>query len=210
MFELSRDPACITIFSSIDRHAGKLHEIHGSFLPYKNPYQTLYDVSYPKLKALTYQLFHGEWEERLRQSPKADTYRKIKASMKYEVYLDHGVRSERVTMTKLRTSDHKLMIEDMRKMRPKPPREERNCFMCHDMVEDEAHFLTECQLYGSYSHHWGGIQDQVPQIAALGNAQKFGYIMVQENPDVLKKVLRMVYKLTQFRKFMYETFYQQK
>ncbi len=209
-FELSRDPACTTIFSSIDRHAEELHKIHGSFHPFKNPYQTLYQISYPKLTALTYQLFHGEWKKKLEQSPKADTYNTIKGGMKYEPYLDHKNRRERVAMTKLRTSDHKLMIEDMRKLRPKPPREERTCFMCHDKVEDETHFLTECHLYGSYGHHWGGIQDQVPQIATLSNAQKFEYIMVQEDPEVLKKVLKMVYKLTQFRKFMYETFYQQK
>ena len=129
--------------------------------------------------------------------------------MKYEPYLDHKIRRERVTMTKLRTSDHKLMIEDLRKWRPKPPREERTCIMCHGKVEDETHFLTECRLYGSYAHHWGGIEGLVPRVAVLGNAQKFEYVMVQEDPEVLKRVLKMVYELTQFRRFMFETFYQQ-
>ena len=92
--------------------------------------------------------------------------------MKYEAYLNHTNRKERVSMTKLRTSDHKLMIEEMRKQRPKPPREERSCFMCHDKVEDEAHFLTECRLYGSYTRHWGGIIDQAPHIAQLDNTKK--------------------------------------
>ena len=112
-------------------------------------------------------------------------------------------------MTKLRTSDHKLMIEELRRRRPKPPREERTCFMCHDKVEDEIHFLTDCRLYGSYDQHWGGIQEHVPQIRTMNNAQKFEYIMIQEDPEVLTKVLKMVHELTQLRKFLYETFYDQ-
>ena len=156
LFELTRDPSCITLFRSIDRHAAELHRIHGQFLPYANPYENLYKISYPKLKLLTYQLFHNEWVKKLSSSPKADTYRKIKAGMKYEKYLDHPIRKERVCMTKLRTSDHKLMIEEQRHYRPKPPRPERTCYVCHDKVEDEIHFLTECNLYGFYNRHWGG------------------------------------------------------
>ena len=209
-YELSRDPTCITIFSSINRHTSDIHELYGSFLPYKNPYQNLYDISDLKLRRLTYQLFHNKWQKTLEESPKADTYRKIKAGMKYEAYLNHTNRKERVSMTKLRTSDHKLMIEEMRKQRPKPPREERTCFMCRDKVEDEAHFLTECRLYGSYARHWGGIIDQAPQIAELDNIKKFEYIMIQEDGEVLLKVLKMVHDLTIFRKFMYETFFHQK
>ena len=39
--------------------------------------------------------------------------------------------------------------------------------------------------------------------------KKVEYIMIQEDPEILKKVLKMVYELTQFRKFLYETFYDQ-
>ena len=52
--------------------------------------------------------------------------------------------------------------------------------------------------------------DLVPQLSALTNAQKFEFIMIQEDPEILNKTLRMVYDLTLFRKFMYENFYQQK
>ena len=130
--------------------------------------------------------------------------------MKYELYLNHTNRRERVAMTKLRTSDHKLMIEELRRIRPKPPREQRTCFMCHGEVEDETHFLTECRLYGSLSHHWGGIYDLAPQLSTLTSAQKFEFIMIQEDPEILGRTLRMVYDLTLFRRFMYDFFYQQK
>ena len=82
--------------------------------------------------------------------------------------------------------------------------------MCLDKVEDETHFLTECRLYGSLGRHWGGIYDLAPQLSALTNAQKFEFIMIQEDPEILNRVLRMVYDLTLFRKFMCENFYQQK
>ena len=43
----------------------------------------------------------------------------------------------------------------------------------------------------------------------MNNARKFEYIMIQEDPEVLTKVLKMVHELTQLRKFLYETFYDQ-
>ena len=39
IYELSRNPACTSIFSSIDRHAADMHKIHEYSKPYKNPYQ---------------------------------------------------------------------------------------------------------------------------------------------------------------------------
>ena len=82
--------------------------------------------------------------------------------------------------------------------------------MCRGEVEDETLFLTGCRLYGSLNRHWGGMYDLVPQLSTLTNAQKFEFIMIQEDPGILNKTLRMVYDLTLFRKFMYENFYQQK
>ena len=57
-------------------------------------------------------------------------------------------------MTKLRTSDHKLIIEVGRHQRPIIPREEQQCYMCTTEIEDEVHFLTKCNLYGSKNHFW--------------------------------------------------------
>ena len=46
-------------------------------------------------------------------------------------------------LTKLRLSDHKLMIEEGRRKRP---REERKCKTCNK-IEDEIHFLLDCDKY---------------------------------------------------------------
>ena len=50
------------------------------------------------------------------------------------------------TLTKLLLSDHKLMIEEGRKMRPKIPRNERIYNTC-DRIEDEIHILIEYEKY---------------------------------------------------------------
>ena len=72
----------------------------------------------------------NKWKEKIAESNKADTYVKFKPDMKFESYLYHNNRKERVMMTKLRLSDHKLMIEVGRHSRPLIPRLDRKCYMC--------------------------------------------------------------------------------
>ena len=141
-YETKRPHTSTTFLSSIDRHTEELHNIQGSFYPYSNPYQNLFELSREKQKLLTYEIFHKEWKERINQSKKADTYKLFKPTMKLETYLSHPNRKERVTMTKFRVSDHRLMVEEGRwKNIPRP---DRKCYMCHEQVEDEVHFLTNC------------------------------------------------------------------
>ena len=55
----------------------------------------------------------------------------------------------RITLTKLRLSNHKLAIETGRYVRPYKKLEERICPrpICKKDVEDEIHFLTPCSVY---------------------------------------------------------------
>ena len=55
----------------------------------------------------------------------------------------------RVPVARLRTSTHTLRIETGRYNLPMPiPAEERYCWFCQNsLVEDECHFLFECNLY---------------------------------------------------------------
>ena len=49
---------------------------------------------------------------------------------------------------RLRTGAHHLAIETGRWSRPSVPREDRKCLYCDaGVVEDELHFLFECQAY---------------------------------------------------------------
>ena len=119
-----------------------MSNIANNFQPYADPYINIYEIE--DLRAVTNQIFTNEWKEKVRTSTKCDTYRLFKDTMKFENYLKHQNRKERVAMTKLRISDHKLMIEQGRHTRPTTPRDERFCHICKNTVEDETHFLTEC------------------------------------------------------------------
>ena len=53
-------------------------------------------------------------------------------------------------MTKLRVSSHRLSIESGRWSNPNPtPLSERNCLFCN-LLEDEYHFVLECNLYNTF------------------------------------------------------------
>jgi hypothetical protein len=112
-------------------------------------------------------------------------------------------------LTKLRLSDHKLEVEVGRHNRPLVPRLERKCHMCPDSVEDEIHFLTDCRLYGNRDKYWDTIYNRVPQISTHSNTDQFIYIMTQDDTELTKIVLKMVYEWMTFRKFLHENFFHQ-
>ena len=84
------------------------------------------------------------------QKNKLRTFRKFKTIENYECedYFRQvtNVR-HRITLTKLRLSNHKLAIETGRYVRPYKKREERICPICKKDVEDEINFLTLCPAY---------------------------------------------------------------
>lgn len=74
------------------------------------------------------------------------TYALFKTTPGFETYLDEiSCVKERTALTKFRISNHKLMIEKGR--HSKIDRELRFCPFCPNRVEDEKHFLLECQTY---------------------------------------------------------------
>ena len=50
---------------------------------------------------MTDEIFHNQWKGKLTASTKCDTYRLFKDTMKFETYLLHSNRKERVAMAKL-------------------------------------------------------------------------------------------------------------
>ena len=80
------------------------------------------------------------------QYSKAKLYLTHKDRPYLEPYL-HLVKNRklRVNFTKLRLTDHKLMIKVDRHR--KIPREERICPICSTEIEDEIHFLIKCNVY---------------------------------------------------------------
>ena len=94
-------------------------------------------------------IFHqGSFSEIQREGSKLRTYRLLKTSLGYEQYLSeiHNVE-QRTALTKLRLSNHPLMIEKGRHL--KIERNARFCPFCPNKVEDEKHFLLECKPFSS-------------------------------------------------------------
>ncbi len=91
------------------------------------------------------------WENCKSASPKLSFYHSCKTQFVREPYLDlcKGF-SRRYSTTKLRISSHDLQIE--RGRYHNVPREQRNCEWCKtsmglDTIENETHFLFNCDLY---------------------------------------------------------------
>ena len=84
------------------------------------------------------------------QKNKLRTFRKFKTIENYKCddYLRQVTNVQnRITLTKLCRSNHKLAIETGRYVRPYKKPEERICPICKKNVEDEIHFLTLCPTY---------------------------------------------------------------
>ena len=192
----------------MQKHFHKIRNITNSFQPYADVYLNIYEVE--DLRSVTNQIFLDEWKEKLGNSTKCDTYRLFKDTMKFENYLHHKNRKERVAMTKLRISDHKLMIEQGRHTRPITTREERFCYMCKTVVEDECHYFTDCKLYGDQDKFWQDIYAKFPQTTHLNSKEKFTFLMTQEDPEVTQLTLKKNLEWQQFRTFMCDYFYQPK
>ena len=80
---------------------------------------------------------------------RATTYREV-TKLQYcnPLYNTFLMERRRITITRWRLSCHQLKIETARYMKPKPPREERKCFICN-IMEDEKHALFTCK-----AHEW--------------------------------------------------------
>ena len=84
------------------------------------------------------------------QKNKLRTFRKFKTieTYKCEDYLRQVTNvQQRITLTKLRLSNHNLAIETGRYVRPYNKPKERICPISKKDVEDERHFLTLCPAY---------------------------------------------------------------
>ena len=88
------------------------------------------------------------WLGEINHSPKAMSYAMFKTTIYSEKYLILVKNTkDRIALSRLRLSNHNLMIEKGRHLRPRIERNERKCFLYKDEIEDEKHFITKCPLY---------------------------------------------------------------
>ena len=118
-----------------------------------------------------------------------------------EEYLKH-IKDIRYikTLTKFRLSDHKLMIEEGRKQRPRINRADRLCLFC-SKLEDEIHFLIYCKRYKEErTEMYEKIEKFFPNFRRIIDSKsKFIFLMSQENIDTTKIIATYIHRWYQIR-----------
>ena len=137
------------------------------------------------------------WKNKLKTCTGGIYYLNFKQNIFYEKYLDNvSMRKTRIVLSKIRLSDHKLVIEQGRKTKPKTPKSDRICPLCNNgvnkTIEDEVHFLFDCS-WRKYTAHkekfLNEIYKMIAQVKNLGRRQKFLFIVSCEDPNVIKSLL---------------------
>lgn len=111
------------------------------------------------------------WNDRIQNSTRAKTY-SLFSEFSYKIYLDViKVEKFRTAFSRFRMSSHRLQIEVGRWHKPQPvPLNERKCLYCN-IIEDEFHFVLECQKYNDIrkryinKYYWG--RPNIPKFVEL-------------------------------------------
>ena len=133
-------------------------------------------------------------------------YNTFKHVFLYEPYLNNiTVKTDRVSFTKLRVSNHKLQIELGRYHKPnKIPAEERFCLVCSgNHIENAFHFLMDCNGYeDTRRKFYAEISETVPEFIDMSSEDQFNFIMRagEGEGDICCIVASFVHKCFQIRK----------
>jgi hypothetical protein len=172
---------------SIENTANKFNDNLKTLL---NKEIDIYQLSKYKLKQYILSLYCDKWKNMISNSSKADTYKVFKITPKFEKYFECIKNIKHLkAFTKLRLSDHNLMIEEGRRRRPILPRNERLCNTCNKL-EDEIHFLIDCDKY-KYERleKFKTITEEVPNFELMPDSKaKFIFLMTQENEKILNLI----------------------
>ena len=126
------------------------------------------------------QKWHAQlWDDHNQENGnKLRTYRLCKEELCAENYVRLNIpRLEK--QTKLRCGVLPLHIELGRRCRPKKPLEERVCTLCNSgKIEDEIHFLTECDLNVDIRNDlYDAALASMPNIAQISHIDQYKSLM---------------------------------
>jgi hypothetical protein len=128
-------------------------------------------------------------DNRVIRRNKLRTYRKIKTDFKGEQYL--YADADKISLSnliKIRVSNCILNIEKGRYL--KLPVEQRICQLCHTDVEDEFHFLMNCdKLIHKRVTLFRNISNIVPSFKTMSDVEKFMFLLNSHDLDVCKVVI---------------------
>ena len=128
---------------------------------------------------------------------KLRTYSLMKNNLGIENYLTRTMNTKhRSALSKFRLSNHELMIEVGR--HKGVPKEERFCPLCpNPAVEDEIHFLINCQSFNTLRKDiFGNNVMEILGTPFYTNNEKFTLIM--EHPSIA--LAKFIFKAMEFRK----------
>ena len=98
-------------------------------------------------------------------------------------------------------SNHSLLIEKGCHSRPPLERNNRKCFICKSLVEDERHFLVKCPLYENQRDMLFQICRENCQLfdSLISEDEKFVFIMTNEDVRVMRGVAKYISDTFKFR-----------
>ena len=121
----------------------------------------------------------------LNENNKLFLYKNIKVKQDQEFYLKYHNFETRRLFTKIRISDHNLLIEKGRYL--KIPRDNRTCPTCKTL-EDENHFLLHCQINNVLRIKlFNDMAIDNPMFPNLSDTQKLVILLNPSNINQVKK-----------------------
>lgn len=145
-------------------------------------------------------IFHQtEFHKMQQDTAKLRTFSKIKTEIGIEKYLTnvHNI-TDRISLSKLRLSNHRLMIEVGR--HKKIQRQNRICPFCPSNIEDEIHFITTCPVYYTIRN---ALFAELPIDCPILNADKcslFEYLMKDQN--IIRHTAKFITNANLIREFL--------
>ena len=152
------------------------------------------DVFMFSVKQRITDIFIQKWISELSDSTRARSYI-LFADFKLQSYLsDVNIVKYRTALSRIRVSAHRLEIETGRWHKPVAiPHCDRKCLACN-LLEDEFHFILECQLYKDlrkqYLKQYYYTAPNIPKFVALFQSQ---------NVTVNRNLAIYVYKAMELR-----------
>ena len=161
----------------------------------------IYEKSKFMLKKICQHNYDRYWWEQINNSPKAISYALFKRTVNYENYVDQIENvKHKTSLSRFRLSNHNLLIEKGRHMRPRLERNDRKCFNCADKIEDECHFVTECPLYIEERELlFDCCKQNCKNFNSLSRDQKFIFIFTNESESVAKALGRFIFQSLKIR-----------
>ena len=127
-------------------------------------------------------IFHQEaFADINREGSKLRTYAKIEEEKGFENYLFNIKNVERrITLSKIRLSNHDLMIEKGRQLKLEV--NQRNCPFCPgNLLEDEFHFLLTCKTFFCFRNElFLRVKHFVPRLEYLSTEQQLKTLLSDE------------------------------